>query len=49
MTPDPSSIVVAVIFLAVAVLAAVVISIKLTDRKGDVLHGGYIKSDDNND
>jgi hypothetical protein len=31
-------------FLAVALLAAVVISIKLTGRKDDVLHGGYIKS-----
>jgi hypothetical protein len=45
MTSDPSSLVVAVVFLAVALLAAVVISIKLTDRKGDVLHGGYIKRD----
>jgi hypothetical protein len=44
MRSDPSSIVVAVVFLAVALLAAVVISIKLTGRKDDVLHGGYIKS-----
>jgi hypothetical protein len=49
MSTDPFSIVVAVIFLAVAVLSAVVISIKLTDRKGDVLHGGYITRERNKD
>jgi hypothetical protein len=43
---DPSSMVVAVVFLAAALLAAVVISIKLRGRKDDVLHGGHIKRDD---
>jgi hypothetical protein len=34
------------VFLAVALLAAVVISLKLTERKDDVLHGSNIKRED---
>ena len=34
------------VLLAIGVLAVVVIIVKLTERKGDVLHGGYIKRDD---
>jgi hypothetical protein len=46
MRTDPSSLVVPVVFLAVAAPAVAVIIIKLAERKDDVLHGGYIKSDD---
>jgi hypothetical protein len=49
MISDPSSMIVAVVFLAVALLAGVVISFRLADRKSDVLHGGYIESDDDKD
>jgi hypothetical protein len=49
MRTDPSSLVVAAVFLAVAALVVAVIIIKLTERKDDVLHGGYIKSDDDRD
>ena len=34
------------VLLAIGVLAVVVIIVKLMERKGDVLHGGYIKRDD---
>jgi hypothetical protein len=44
MRTDPSSIVVALIFLAVGVLAVAAIIIKR--RNGDVLHGDYIKRHD---
>ncbi len=49
MRTDPSSMAVAGVFLALAVLSVIVIIIKLTERKGDVLHGGYIEGDGSKD
>ena len=49
MRTDPSSLVVAVVFLAVAALVVAVLIIKRTERNGDVLHGGYINRNDDKD
>jgi hypothetical protein len=49
MSTDPSLVISGGIFLAIAVLAVVVIIIKLTGRRDDVLHGGYIKREEDND
>ena len=45
MRTDPASLVVAAVFLAVAALVVAVIIIKLTERKDDVLHGGFVEND----
>jgi hypothetical protein len=41
--------VVAMVFLAVAVLAVAVLVVKRTERNSDVLHGGYIERDGDKD
>jgi hypothetical protein len=48
MRTDPSSLVVAVVFLAVAALVVAVL-VNAQAENCDVLHGGYIKRDDDKD
>jgi hypothetical protein len=48
MSTDPS-LGSAVVLLAIAMLAVVVSITKLTGRKDDVLHGGYIRREDDKD